>query len=304
MSSNESFVPATTSVSKVGRATTRSITILVTGATGKVGRHLVRYLLEDGHQVRAMTRQPNPADLPAGVELYPGDPTQPDAVAVAARGADAAFLNWMGFDATGASDSVNALASNVEHIVYLSAAQLQGGASGVMPGVWADIEQAIGATGSDSTFLRAGAFAANAFAWAETIRGGKPVLMPHPEAQRSPVHEADVAEVAWHCLVGLGHRGNNYEITGPESLSLRRQAELIGEVVGNPVTVRQQETDEALAQLAAWSGPEFAEAAFGYWATLVVDPERVSRDFEQITSHPSRPFRRWAADHREVFTTL
>lgn len=248
-----------------------------------------------------MTRRPDSAGLPSEVDLRVGDPTQPDAVAEAARGADAAFLNWMGFDAAGARESVDALASEVKHIVYLSAAQLQHGTQGVMPGVWADVEPLIAATGKDWTFLRAGAFAGNALGWARAIQTGEPVLMPHPGAVRSSVHEADVAEVAWRCLVDPRHRGRAYAITGPEGLTRRQEAEAIGEAVGHPVTVLQQDIDEALEQLASWSGRQFAEAALGYWATLVDNPERVFDDAEQITGHPARPFAQWAADHREDF---
>ncbi|MFH8533496.1 SDR family oxidoreductase [Streptomyces tendae] len=283
---------------------TQPLTVLVTGATGKVGRHLVRYLLRDGHRVRALTRHPDTAGLPAEVDLRRGDPTQPDAVADAAQGCDAAFWNWMGFDATGAGESVGALASEVEHIVYLSAAQLQRGTQGVMPGVWAGVEEAIRRTGTNWTFLRAGGFAANSLGWAEAIRAGESVPMPYPEAVRSSVHEADIAEAAWRCFVEPLHRGQAYEITGPEQLTQRHQAQAIGEAVGHPVTVRQQDAEEAREQYTAWSGRDFAEATLAYYASLVTDPERVSDDVEQITGHPARPFAQWAADHREGFTPL
>lgn len=284
--------------------TTRPLTVLVTGATGKVGRHLVRHLLTNGHNVRALTRRPDVAGLPAEVDLRLGDPSQPDAVADAARGADAAFWNWMGFDATGAAESLSALASEVEHVVYLSAAQLQHGTRGVMPGVWADVEDAVKATGTDWTFLRAGGFAANTFGWAEAIRAGEPVLMPYPDAVRSSVHEADIAEVALRCLVEPLHRGLAYEITGPEQLTQRQEAEAIGEAVGQPVVVRQQDADEAREQYAAWSGRAFAEATLGYYATLVADPERVSGDVERVTGRRASSFAQWAADHREDFAPL
>lgn len=284
--------------------TSRPLTVLVTGATGKVGRHLVRYLLGDGHRVRALTRSPDTAGLPAEVDLRRGDPTQADTVAEAARGADVVFWNWMGFDATGAGKSVDALASEVEHVVYLSSAQLQHGTKGVMPGVWADVEEAIRTTGTDWTFLRAGGFAANTLGWAEAIRAGEPVPMPYPEAARSSVHEADIAEVAWRCLVEPLRRGHAYEITGPQQLTQRHEAQAIGEAVGHPVRVRQQDAEEAREQYAAWSGREFAEATLGYYATLVANPERVSDDVERITGHPARPFAQWAADHREDFTPL
>lgn len=284
--------------------TTDPLTVLVTGATGQVGRHLVRHLLADGHHVRALTRRPDTAGLPAEVDLRLGDPTRPDAVAEAARGADAAFWNWMGFDVTGARESVDALAAEVGHVVYLSAAQLQQGSQGVMPGVWADVEAAIEATGADWTFLRCGGFAGNALRWAETIRAGEPVPMSHPEAVRSSVHEADVAEVAWRCLVDPRHRGRVYAITGPEQLTRRQEAGAIADAVGRPVTVRQQDAREAFEQLAAWSSRAFAEAHTAYFDALVSHPELVTEDAEQVLGHPTRTFARWAADHREDFAPL
>lgn len=284
-----------------GSASTGPLTVLVTGATGRVGRHLVRHLLDDGHHVRALTRCPDTAGLPTRVDLHHGHPAQPEAVAVAARGADAVFWNWMGFDGAGASESVTAVAREVGHVVYLSAAQLQQGTRGVMPGVWSELEQAIRATDTDWTFLRASGFAANALAWAGTIRAGEPVPMPYPGAVRPSVHEADIAEVARHCLVEPRHRGHAYEITGPEQLTRRHEAEIIGQAIGHPVSALQQDPDEAREQYAAWSGRAFADATLAYYASLVTDPERVSDDVERITGHPARPFARWAADHREDF---
>src|SRR5689334_7263711 len=53
-----------------------AMTILVTGATGTVGSHLIRHLLREGHKVRALTRDPATADLPEGVEVVAGDLTE------------------------------------------------------------------------------------------------------------------------------------------------------------------------------------------------------------------------------------
>jgi len=52
-------------------------TILVTGATGNVGRPLVAGLLADGARVRALTRDPAAADLPPGVAVAGGDYAHP-----------------------------------------------------------------------------------------------------------------------------------------------------------------------------------------------------------------------------------
>src|SRR2546421_10405293 len=68
-------------------------TILVTGATGNVGRPLVAGLLADGARVRALTRDPAAAGFPPGVAVTGGDYAAPGTLAEAVRGADAVFVN-------------------------------------------------------------------------------------------------------------------------------------------------------------------------------------------------------------------
>lgn len=69
-------------------------TVLVTGATGRTGRHVVTGLLARGVGVRALVRQQSRADLPDEVRITRGFLENTDAVSEAARGADAAFLLW------------------------------------------------------------------------------------------------------------------------------------------------------------------------------------------------------------------
>lgn len=281
-----------------------SPTVLVTGATGNTGRHLVPVLLEAGVRVRALVRRPLTAGLPAAVDVVAGDLTSPEDVARAAEGANAAFVLWPGFDATGADEIVGALAQHVERIVYLSAAELQGDRVGPKAGAWADVEAAIRASGVAWTFLRAGGFAANALGWAPAIRAGEPVGLPYPGAVRSPVHERDIAEVAARCLLDPWHDGQAYEITGPEQLALARQVEILGESVGQPVTIHRQSPAEAEQELGGVLGPEYASAALAYWATLETSPERASGDVERVLGRPARSFASWARDHVDDFRAL
>src|SRR5687768_3267296 len=60
--------------------------ILVTGATGTVGRQLVNHLVQAGHHVRALTRNPQKANFPAGVEVVTGDLTTPETLVLALEG--------------------------------------------------------------------------------------------------------------------------------------------------------------------------------------------------------------------------
>lgn len=278
-------------------------TVLVTGATGTVGRHVVTALRDAGVGVRALVRRPSAAGLPHGVQVVAGDLTTPQDVGRAAEGADAAFLLWPGFDGTGADAVAGALAARVRHVVYLSAAELQDGRAGPKEGAWADVEAALRATDLTWSFLRAGGFAANTLGWAPAVRAGEPVALPYPEAVRSPVHERDIADAAAACLLDPRHAGRAYEITGPEQLTMRRQAEIVGEVLGRPVPVRHQSPTEAEAEAAAALGPEYAAAALAYWATLASSPERTSDDVARVTGHPARTFAQWVRDHADDFRT-
>jgi uncharacterized protein YbjT (DUF2867 family) len=277
-------------------------TVLVTGATGKVGRHVVAGLVGEGVHVRALVRHPASAGLPGEVELVEADLGRPEAVRAAAQGADAAFLLWPGFESAGAAEVVSGLAEEVDHIVYLSAARLQRQEEGVVDGVWAEVEDLVVASGADWTFVRAGGFAANTLDWGVAIRAGAPVRVPYPLAARSLVHERDIAEVAIRALLDPGHTGRAYAVTGPDVLSVLDQVSVIGEVIGRPVVVEAQPVDEARRELAPFMGPEGAELSIAHWATLVDSPERATDDVERVTGRPARGYATWVRDHIEEFT--
>src|SRR5258707_181173 len=72
--------------------------ILVTGATGTVGHHIVEQLIQSDHQVRALTRNPAKANFPAGVEVIAGDLTDPATLAPAMEGITGLHLITFGGD--------------------------------------------------------------------------------------------------------------------------------------------------------------------------------------------------------------
>src|SRR5215203_3542899 len=68
--------------------------VLVTGATGNVGRHVASRLLASNCLVRALTRNPETASVPPGVEAVRGDLTGGAALDACLEGVDAVFLVW------------------------------------------------------------------------------------------------------------------------------------------------------------------------------------------------------------------
>src|ERR1043165_8818426 len=101
--------------------TTRVPPVLVTGATGRVGRVVVELLVDAGVPVRALTHRPEAAEtLPAGVEVVIGDLTVPESLDAAVRGAGAVFLVWTAPPAA-APAVIERLATHVRRVVLLSA---------------------------------------------------------------------------------------------------------------------------------------------------------------------------------------
>lgn len=270
--------------------------ILVTGATGRVGRHVVDGLRAAGVTVRALVRTPDLAAFSPEVELIQGDITDADAVRRASAGVDGAFLLWPSFSAEGASDIVDALPRRV---VYLSSLNAGEG------GVWGDVEQLLRAAGKEWTFLRPSGFAVNAQAWAGDFRAGDTLRLPYPEAARSMIHERDIAAVAVLSFVNPGHVGQIYELTGPQALTQTEQVATIARAVGKDMHVVPLTEDAARqAMLDQGADPALAASAVNYWASLIGNPEPVTTTVTELTGRPALTFADWAHEHADEFRIL
>ena len=172
--------------------------VLVTGATGTIGRALVSELLATDCRVRALTRNPDGADLPREVEIARGDLTDADGLEDHLHDVDAVFLLWTA-PAGAAPAAVNRIARHAGRIVYLTSPHKTPHPFFQQPNplrhVHAGIERSIEESGVRWTFLRPGMFAANALSWwAPQIRVGNVVRWPLcAAAPTAPIHERDVA---------------------------------------------------------------------------------------------------------------
>jgi uncharacterized protein YbjT (DUF2867 family)/ketosteroid isomerase-like protein len=279
------------------------MTILVTGGTGNIGRHLVDHLRTTGAPFRVLARRTAAAGalLPPGTDVVPGDLRDPGSLENALDGVDRVFLLWPWLKADGIDGVVAALAgAGVRQVVYVSALGVTDDNRRTI-GVWGEVEQAVVDAGLGYTFLRSGGLATNTLGWAGAIRAGEPVRIPYPLAKRPLVHEADIAAVAAVALTDATHIGQSYVLTGPTVLSQADQVAAIGAAIDRPVRYAEQSPDEARAEMAAWAEPAWVEQALAYWASLVDRPEPVTGTVEEILGRPARTFRRWAADHVDDF---
>jgi uncharacterized protein YbjT (DUF2867 family) len=278
--------------------------ILVIGATGNIGRHVVAGLHARGAAVRALTRFPMLAGLPDGVEVVAGDLTRPDSLRDAPAGVDAVFLLWPFLSAEGAPEVARAIAEHARHVVYVSAAAVDDARTPAENGVWGQVEDAVRRSGAEWTFLRPTGFATNTLEWAAAIRAGRPVRIPYPEAARSLIHERDIADVAVRILTSPGHRNVAYVLTGPAALTQAEQVRILGAAAGQPTRVEPAAPDEAREAMLAWGDADFADSAMAYFASLVDNPEPVTAAVPELTGRPARSFAEWATDHVNEFRPL
>ena len=141
--------------------------ILITGATGNVGRHLVAGLLGEGTPVRALTRDPGGARLPAGAEVARFDPGEPETMAAALAGVTAVFVNVTAVGGV-IGDLVTAAArAGVGRAVMLSSLTVRddGVQQYSMGAQHKALEDVVAAGPWESSFLRCGMFALNTLAW-------------------------------------------------------------------------------------------------------------------------------------------
>lgn len=264
--------------------------ILVTGATGNVGRMVVDELLARGaDQVRALTVDPSKAQLPAQVEVARGFLGRPETMPAALAGVDKLYL--APHPATVFEVCRLAAEAGVRHIVDMA------GAKG---GSWQVIEDGVEASGVAYTHLEPGEFMANAEIWAAQIAAGDEVRDAYGDVVNAPVAQEDIAAVAAEVLLSGRHAGRSYELTGPEALSRRQMVAAIGRALGRDLRYVELTGDAALAHFEALMGE------YGAWyldglAQLAEHPEAAASTVADLLGRPATSYEEWARRHADLF---
>ncbi|MGW6603274.1 NAD(P)H-binding protein [Streptomyces sp. NPDC055036] len=271
------------------------MTTLVTGATGNVGRHVVGQLLQAGQRVRALSRTPERAALPAEVEVVKGDLSEPGTLEAALDGAERMFLISM--------DGTSLLQSGREITTMAKEAGVQ--RIVVMSGDYEDraLERAVEDSGIAWTHLRPMEFMANALDWSASIRAASVVKSPFGGWLSAMIHEADIAAVAVTALTEDGHAGQVYTLTGPEAIERRAAVRAIGEAIGRDVRFEELTPDEAREYWRTESG--YPDEVIDWFLEMGTDQPLEVRTplptVEAVTGRPARTFAQWAADHAADF---
>jgi uncharacterized protein YbjT (DUF2867 family) len=271
--------------------------IVVTGATGNVGRPLVEALVAAGEKVRAVARRP--PDVPEGVEAVPGDLLRPDTLAPAVAGAEALFL-LTSAEVHGAAADLDgvlevARVGGVRRVVLLSSI---GVATGRHP---SGLEDSVTASGLGWTLLRPGAFASNDLAWAQPVRAERTVRTPFPDVAVPVIDPADIAGVAAAVLLGDGQAGRTYELTGPAPIAPRQRVAAIGAALGEEVRLVEQTRAEARAQMLGFMPGPVVDATLDALGEPTPAEQRVSPDVEWVLGRPPRAYAEWVERNVAAF---
>jgi uncharacterized protein YbjT (DUF2867 family) len=279
--------------------------VLVTGATGNVGRHVVSQLIREGARVRALTRNPESAGLPEEVEVVRGDLTAPERLDGVVNGAHTVFLLWRLPTAGAVPGVVERLTKHARRVVFLSSSAVHDDVekqANVVAKVHADVEHAIEDSAQEWTFLRPGGFATNAlWWWGAQIRQGNVVRWPYAAAAMAPIHEQDIAAVAVRALQEEGHQGKKYILSGPESLTLAEQVKIIGGAIGRALRFEEISPDAARQQLLVVMPPEIVDVLLDALPRLTLEPAPITTVVREVAGAPARTFGEWAGDHAADF---
>ncbi|MFD7720691.1 SDR family oxidoreductase [Streptomyces sp. NPDC059814] len=277
--------------------------IVVTGATGNVGRPLTQALAEAGEQVTAVSR--HAAAVPDGVRHVVADLSEPDGLVSALGGAKALFLLLSGdLHAPGArpTDIIDlAAASGVRRVVLLSSQGVATRPLGPSRIAVRAVEDALRESGLDWAVLRPGGFASNALAWAESVRTQGVVAAPFGDVGVPVVDPVDIAETAAACLLDDRHTGGVFELTGPEVITPRQQAEVIAAELGSSVRFHELTREEAKAAMTQFVPPELADDTLDIISAPNPAELRISPDVERVLGRAPSSFNDWVARNIDAF---
>ncbi|EOH6072698.1 SDR family oxidoreductase [Burkholderia cenocepacia] len=276
------------------------MTILVTGATGRIGRQLVRQLVDRGADVRVLVRDPAKADFPAAVTVAQGDMLDVDALRAAFSGVRTLFLlnGVAGDEFTQALIALNlAREAGIERVVYLSVLHADRFVNVPHFAVKSGAERMIEQMGFSATILRPAYFMDNDATVKDVIVGHGVYPMPIGGKGVAMVDARDIAEVA---AIELIRRNDapatlpveTINLVGPDTLTGPQLASIWSDTLGRPVAYGGDDPtpfeDNFATFMPKWMAYEMRLMAERYVSDGMV-PE--AGDVARLTAILGRPLR-------------
>jgi (4-alkanoyl-5-oxo-2,5-dihydrofuran-3-yl)methyl phosphate reductase len=279
--------------------------ILVTGATGTVGREVVALLLAAGKPVRGMTRDAARAKFDPRVEAVQADFASPETLAKAVEGVERVFSLTLG-PQTGTHEralAAAAKAAGVRHMVKLGAMGGDGETSNAIRRWHEEGEQAIKDSGVGWTFVRPGRFMSNALHWRESIRKEGKVFSNYGDGKLPSVHPRDIAAVAVRALTSEDYFGKILEVTGPEALNMAEEVAILSNTLGKPIEYVSITDETARREMERANMPSYIIDGLLPFAAFVRSGKaaRIFPTVWEVTGRPALSFTDWAREHAEAF---
>jgi uncharacterized protein YbjT (DUF2867 family) len=279
--------------------------ILITGASGNVGKEVLRQAAASGAKVRAAFQTAHKAaTAPSGVEIATADYNQPETLRAALQGVDKVFLvgppaqNLVALERK-VVDAIKQAGG--AHIVKLSA---MGGRAAVYARQHAESEDYIKSSGVPHTFLRPNGFMQNLVNYnASTINTQNAFYGCQGEGQVSHVDIRDVAAVAVKVLTEDRHQGETYLLTGPRALSNRELAQILSDDLGREIRYLDLPADQFKQALLGAGLPEWSANALIDLQQLYRNggASAVTNDVEQVLGRKPRSFEQFSRDYKASF---
>jgi uncharacterized protein YbjT (DUF2867 family) len=275
--------------------------IVVTGSTGRVGGLVARRLESGGVPMRLLVRDPHRAPQIQGAQVQAAEYGSPEALANGLRKGDRVFMVslWIGGDTRldqHRSFIEAAARADVAQLVYLSFVNAGPNAIFSHAREHGATEEMLRASGVPWTSIRNSMYADDIPGWFDPDGVARE---PGDEARMSFSYRPELADVIAAALTEPGHEGRIYNITTPESVSLRELAQIAGKVTGESYDYAPISDDEWIERWKEQGRPEWAlEAGLtSYQALRAGELDVVSDDYEKVTG-------RKAATIAQVITEL
>lgn len=286
--------------------------ILIVGATGTIGRDVVKNLVARGETVRAMSRDADKARALPGwkdLDIVTADPAKPESLGAAFAGVNKVLImapggpGWVEIEQNLIDAAKQA---GVSHIVQISAMGADPGQPSLSLSGHFESERRLAASGVPYTVLRANSFMQNFLVfYAATIRTDGVVYQCTGDAPMAMVDTRDIADVAAHVLTSDGHAGKVYELTGPEALSYTQATQKIGDVTGSSVRYQDVPPDAYLQALLGAGLPEFLAREvvdiYGRGYYREGKGAVTTSSIQELLGRPARSFGDFARDHADSF---
>lgn len=278
--------------------------ILITGASGNVGKEVLKQITQTGVEVRAAFQSISKAATPPGVEIVSVDYNRAETLQTALEGVDRVFLVGPPTAQLTALErkAMEVIAhSDIRQVVKLSA---MGGREALFTRQHAESEDYIQSTGVPYTFLRPNGFMQNMANYnAPTINTQDSFYGSEGDGRVSHIDIRDVAAVAVKALTEDGHVGKAYTLTGPEALTNKEIAQILSNELGREIrfiNLPPAQLKEALlsAGVTEWNADALLDLQRLYRDGKATT---VTPDVEQILGRKPISFAQFFRDYRSAF---